>query len=425
MAVAPEVRQAFENHVKLIESQNMTGHIAPDSEASFYVADLDDVVRKWVVWNEALPGVTPFFAVKSSYDRRLIQTLASCGAGFDCASAEEIGFILSLGISAERIIFTHPCKPIASLGMCRKLGVRVVTFDNECELYKLQKHYPEAHLVLRIFADDPTHVDPLGTKFGASRHDFQGILRLVKDMNMHLAGASFHAAPSVAVDAAAYVRGVQHGAEVFAYARSLGLRPTILDIGGGYTDSTFRSIAAAVRPAVVDGFRESKVGGGGVRVLAEPGTLFSCSPFYLAVKVVARRRNATAFGQEPATRIYINDGIYSSFMMRFIVNMTFSPIAVIHKGVWHQQSLGDGAVFGCSLWGRSCDSNDCINRDCRLDQEVDIGDWLVFKDMGAYTTVCNTTFNGFTSPNHTIYLEPSAVDQAKLNFEPLRTGIDN
>jgi diaminopimelate decarboxylase len=41
--------------------------------------------------------------VKSSYDRRLIQTLASCGLGFDCASSEEIEFILSLGIPAERI----------------------------------------------------------------------------------------------------------------------------------------------------------------------------------------------------------------------------------------------------------------------------------------------------------------------------------
>lgn len=131
--------------------------------------------------------------MKSSYDRRLIQTLASCGAGFDCASAEEIELILSLGISAERIIFTHPCKPLASLGLCRKLGISLITFDNECELRKLKDHYPEAGVVLRIFADDPTNVDPLGTKFGASRQDFLGLVRLVKELGMRLAGASFHA----------------------------------------------------------------------------------------------------------------------------------------------------------------------------------------------------------------------------------------
>ena len=134
--------------------------------------------------------------MKSSYDRRLIQTLASCGAGFDCASAEEIELILSLGISAERIIFTHPCKPLASLGLCRKLGVSLITFDNECELRKLKVCYPEASVVLRIFADDLTNVDPLGTKFGASRQDFLGLVCLAKELGMRLTGASFHAGGS-------------------------------------------------------------------------------------------------------------------------------------------------------------------------------------------------------------------------------------
>jgi ornithine decarboxylase len=158
----------------------------------------------------------------------------------------------------------------------------------------------------------------------------------------------------------------------------VGLNPTVLDIGGGYTDSTFQQIAGTVRAEIAECFK-SQLDEGRLRVLAEPGTLFSCSPFYLAVKVVARRRNATAFGKEPPTRLYINDGIYSNFMMLFIVNMTFSPVAVIHQGQWHEQTMSGEAY---SIWGRSCDSNDCINRECRLDQEVDVGDWLVFKDMG-------------------------------------------
>ena len=61
MTVAPAVREAFENHVKLLQSQVTAGHVLPASEASFYVADLGDVVRKWAVWKEALPDVTPFF----------------------------------------------------------------------------------------------------------------------------------------------------------------------------------------------------------------------------------------------------------------------------------------------------------------------------------------------------------------------------
>ena len=199
----------------------------------------------------------------------------------------------------------------------------------------------------------------------------------------------------MAIEAAAYVRGIQEAAEVFAHARELGLNPTVLDIGGGYTDDTFQKIAQAVRPAIADCFPQAQKEGG-LRVLAEPGTLFSCSPFYLAVKIVARRKNATGFGQEPPTRIYINDGIYSSFMMRFIVSMNFSPIAVIRNGTWHGQKAGEES-FKCSVWGRSCDSNDCINRECVLDQEVDIGDWLVFKDMGGQSSTRSTCLLVFSN----------------------------
>jgi hypothetical protein len=61
MAVAVAVRNAFETHIKLVETQNTAGHVLLTSEELFYVADLGDIVRKWIVWKEALPDVTPFF----------------------------------------------------------------------------------------------------------------------------------------------------------------------------------------------------------------------------------------------------------------------------------------------------------------------------------------------------------------------------
>lgn len=43
--------------------------------------------------------------------------------------------------------------------------------------------------------------------------------------------------------------------------------------------------------------------------------------------------------------------------------------------------------------------------------------------MPAYTTVCNTSFNGFTSPNHTIYLEPPSLDEMTSPFKPVKLGV--
>lgn len=37
-----------------------------------------------------------------------------------------------------------------------KVGVKMMTFDNEVELHKIKHCFPSAELVIRIIADDPT-----------------------------------------------------------------------------------------------------------------------------------------------------------------------------------------------------------------------------------------------------------------------------
>lgn len=53
--------------------------------------------------------------------------------------------------------------------------------------------------------------------------------------------------------------------------------------------------------------------------------------------------------------------------------------------------------FPSSLWGPTADSFDLIVKDVLL-PELCMGDWLVWKDMGAYTLALSNTFNGFPIP---------------------------
>lgn len=53
--------------------------------------------------------------------------------------------------------------------------------------------------------------------------------------------------------------------------------------------------------------------------------------------------------------------------------------------------------FLSSLWGPTADSYDLIVKEVML-PELDIGDWLVWKNMGAYSIAVATTFNGFPIP---------------------------
>ena len=60
----------------------------------------------------------------------------------------------------------------------------------------------------------------------------------------------------------------------------------------------------------------------------------------------------------------------------------------------------------CVIWGQTCDGSDVVvpsTQGCRLPM-LDIGDWLYFEDMGAYTNSQGTYFNGFAmSTRHHVF----------------------
>jgi len=47
-------------------------------------------------------------------------------------------------VAASRIIYANPCKQSSMLRYAAKQNVDLMTFDNEAELYKIQKLYPDA-----------------------------------------------------------------------------------------------------------------------------------------------------------------------------------------------------------------------------------------------------------------------------------------
>jgi len=73
--------------------------------------DLGVVERQYHKFTTHMPRVRPFYAVKANPDTEIIQTLQRLGAGFDCASANEIDLALTAGAdSNEDIIFANCCK---------------------------------------------------------------------------------------------------------------------------------------------------------------------------------------------------------------------------------------------------------------------------------------------------------------------------
>ncbi|OWK12673.1 hypothetical protein Celaphus_00014891 [Cervus elaphus hippelaphus] len=219
-------------------------------------------------FRQALPRVSPFYAVKCNSSPWMLRVLAALGTNLDCASQGELEQVLDLGVAPSRILYANPCKPVSHIRFAALHGVKLLVFDSEEELIKVAQHHP---------------------------------------------GASFH----------------------------VGSR---------------------------------------------------CQTPHNFMKAIANCRRALGEGVEGGHRkllYYLNDGHYGTFRVFPREPEPRTPIVVKELGP-------KPPLFPCTLFGPTCDALDKLFlKEVQL-PELDVGDWLVFPFMGAYTSVMSSTFNGFS-----------------------------
>ncbi|KAJ5895221.1 hypothetical protein N7495_006912, partial [Penicillium taxi] len=387
-------------------------HCGAGEEDPFYVADMGEVYRQHMRWKLNLSRVKPFYAVKCNPDPEVLRLMAQLGNGFDCASKSEIDLALRTGIDPSRIIYAQPCKTKSYLRYAREAGVKQMTFDNVDELYKIKATFPEAELYLRILTDDSTSLCRLSMKFGASIDVAQQLLQLARDLELKVVGVSFHVG-SGAEDASAFLTAVQDARLVFDQAAEIGHDIHTLDVGGGFCQDTFEKFSAILSDALETYFPPH------IRIIAEPGRYYVANAFTLAANVIARRDIPDP--QDPsrdAYMLYLNDGVYGNFS-----NIIFDhqhPVAQILLSASDSQpgtpNSATSEPIPYSIWGPTCDGIDIITERINLPGLLDIGDWLFFEEMGAYTKCSATAFNGFSDNHEVIYISSETGASALLNY---------
>ncbi|KAG0316758.1 hypothetical protein BGZ99_006693 [Dissophora globulifera] len=388
-----------------------------EAENAFYVADLGEVYRQHLRWKALLPRIEPFFAMKCNPDPMVMRLLASLGAGFDCASKNEIQSVLEMGVDPSRIIYANPCKQNSFVKYANTNNVRMMTFDNAEELHKIRRFHPEAQLVLRILTDDSKSLCKLGLKFGAPLDTTRSLLATAQELGLDVIGVSFHVG-SGCFDANAFGEAVIRARRVFDQAKDYGFDFKFLDVGGGYPSAhvtegiTFEKVAAILGSTVDTLF------GPEVRVIAEPGRYYVGSAYTLATQVIARRtihrdQDDAMESDSPAHMYYINDGMYGSFNCIMFDHQVCEPKVLLKDGAFtFQQPLVQEPHGYASVWGPTCDSIDCISAKSSLPL-MESGDWLYFDNMGAYTITAASQFNGF-SKSEILYTTTEA--EVSLHF---------
>lgn len=341
--------------------------------------------------------------MKCNPDPEVLRLLAALGTGFDCASKAEIDSVLKIGVDPSRIIYAQPCKTKSYIRHASREGVKQMTFDNEDELYKIKSLMPEAELYLRILTDDSSSLCRLSLKFGASLDCAQELLELAKNLDLNVVGVSFHVG-SGASDPQCFLKAVQDSRTVFDQAAALGFDLHTLDVGGGFTGDLFEDMASVLREALDDYFPPN------VRIIGEPGRYFVSAAYTLACNVIARRDLEDPTTGETSYMLYLNDGVYGNFS-----SIIFDHQHPVPQILSAQQETSQSAV-SYSLWGPTCDGIDRITECSVFRRLIEVGDWLYFEEMGAYTRCSATRFNGFTDNHDVIHISSESGASAILGY---------
>lgn len=357
----------------------------PSCDDTFHVVDIGVLADRYSLWQQYLPNVVPYYAVKTNNDSVITGVLASLGAGFDCASEKEIEQILALGVHPSKIIFAHPRKPNRSILYAQKVGVDLLTFDSMEELDKLITLYPKANLLLRIKTDDAMSSSHLSEKFGATLEEAYEILDAGLAKGAPIIGIAFHVG-SNCTHLESYRKAILDAAELFQYSKNhWDQQLSLLDLGGGWpgtNDQSFTEIAKVVQELLQTYFSPQ------TRCIAEPGRYFAAKTTTLSMRVIGKKRSK----EERKIAYYLSNGIFGFFISSLYYEYNLEKI--LSEG-WVIKPLRDNSNIPCPslLWGPTCDSGDKI-MDGILLPEIETGEFLVVENLGAYSKSLETTFNG-------------------------------
>jgi ornithine decarboxylase len=339
-----------------------------------------------------LPDVDLYYAIKSLPHPAVIRTLDALGAGFDIASSGEIELLREQHTRPRNTIHTHPIKRDSDIRDALRFGCTTFVIDNIWELEKFVGYRHRVGLLIRVSFPNPNSPVDLSRKFGCRPNEVELLLQKASTMGIRVKGLSFHAG-SQCPDSRNHVHAIEQcKAIIEQWHANSGKLLSILDIGGGFpvqyhqAVSDIASFCQPMRAALIELPPY-------VRVIAEPGRYLSAPAVTSIASVMGKAHRGDSVWY------YLDDGLYGSFSGQLYDHAVY-PLTVFSEIEQRECAV---------LAGPTCDSIDVIAEDLHI-PPMNIGDLLIGKQMGAYTSASATDFNLFKRAQVVVINDHPAAD---------------
>lgn len=364
--------------------------IAAEHGASFYLADLgrfqDNYRRFEAAFRKIYPRTSIGYSYKTNYLPAFIRRAHGLGAYSEVVSRFEFAYARELGIPGERIIFNGPVKAAPELADAFRAGA-MVNADSVTEVRLMAQVADEVATTpvpigLRCYLGPETD----GSRFGIDLSGGEGaeaLAALTTASSLRLAGLHCHQSG----DRSAEQYRQRTKAMIGLHTGLLEGRPLdFIDVGGGFASNMSPSLVAQLRyaPATFEDYAEAVAGemqatygDAGPALILEPGMALLADAMALATRVeTVKDLGGSQLAIVDASILNIQpfqDGR---------VNLPIRVVSAAHKT---PPSSGPWDVVG-----HTCTEIDVMHRGHQ--GPLDIGDYVVVENVGAYATVLNAPF---------------------------------
>jgi len=366
---------------------NHLQELAKTHGTPLFIIDHDELRSNYAIFKENLPRVQAYYAVKANPDPIIVKTLFEAGASFDVSSIAEFNIVFEniKDLSEQdqhqwiwdNIIYANPIKVEETLRELDKYQP-LMTFDNREEVFKIRDHSPNARVVLRLRVSNAGAMVELSSKFGASHDEALELIFEAVNAGLTVAGLSFHVG-SQTTNFENYMQAINMAALIFKEVKERGYdKMDLLDIGGGFPAPYDESVKPFSELAKRINTELDRLIPEDIKIIAEPGRFMVATTATAVSKIIGK---AVRHGK---LCYYIDDGVYH----------TFSGVIFDHCQ-YHFDAFKEGPTQICTVFGPTCDGLDVISMTEELPEDLQRGDLLSSKNIGAYSGATSTYFNGF------------------------------
>ena len=369
--------------------------LAQEFGTPLYVYDAEKIKSQYLRLQKAFDGVKNLrinYAVKALSNISILALLKKIGAGIDTVSIQEVHLGLKAGFSPEKIIFTPNGVSIEEIESAAKLGVKI-NIDNLSLLEQFGSKHPKTPVCIRINphvmagGNRNISVGHIDSKFGISIHQIPHILRIVENTKMQVNGIHMHTGSDI-LDIDVFL----HASEILFKTAIQFKELEFIDFGSGfkvpYFDGDIETDIEEFGARLSERFNLfCKEYGKDLTIAFEPGKfIVSEAGFFISKVNVVKQTTSTVFAQ-------IDTGF--NHLLRPMMYDSYHHIENI--------SNPNGRNRFYSVVGYICET-DTFGGNRKI-AEISEGDYLVFKNAGAYCFTMSSNYNSRFRPAEILYKE--------------------